>query len=798
MPLVYSTNVLTSDLRVEREPTASEPRALVGELLSPHGLALREANGAWLIVRAERAPPPVIAGTVAVTLVAAATGEPIIAALVALDPPNGPSVGVTDGSASFTSIAPGAHVLMVRADGFLPQRRTVDISPGETETLTLALTAEMPKLEELTVTASRYDVRNQSQPSLNYFSRNDIERLSELGNDPLRVLNRLPGTASLGFSSRSHVRGGALDETTVILDGVELVEAYHLRDYQSVFSAIDERVVAGMQFYSGGFPAAYGNALSGLTVIDRANPELPLHHELGLSFLYTTALSGGTFRDGKNQWLVSARRGNLDWLLNDDLGEPAYRDMFAHVGIELSLKHRLGINGFSFDDDIALTLKRDPAHAENGGSYTDNSQFWLNLESDWSDTLSSRTILRSTNFVSQRFGRIDDMDFLVGYAQDDRTLSAVGMRQDWRWSRSDRHVLTWGVDVEALEGEYRYASKAELLGVFATDDGATERALSLSPSGRDYGAYVSGRVRLADNLVADVGLRWDRQTYLPEDDDEQFSPRASLLYNVGASTDLRISMGRFFQSEDLLDLQVEDGVTDYFTPQNASHSIIGVEHRFDAGLSLRLELFRKWTHSARPRYENLFDPMAILPELRPGRVGISPDRADARGLEISVQGGSDVEWWFAYSLARAEDIIGAQRVLRSWDQRHGVSGGVAWDTGLWSLSAIATFHTGWPTTTLSLVDVPGGDGTAQVVVPGELNADRLPATQRVDFRASRAFRTATGSLRFFAEITNLTDRENPCCARYEAVPVGDGRVRLDRDERDGLPLMGNVGIAWEF
>jgi hypothetical protein len=124
-------------------------------------------------------------------------------------------------------------------------------------------------------------------------------------------------------------------------------------------------------------------------------------------------------------------------------------------------------------------------------------------------------------------------------------------------------------------------------------------------------------------------------------------------------------------------LQVEDGVTEFAPAQNASHSIASVEHRFGSDLSLRVEVFRKWTHSARPRYENLFDPLAILPELRPGRVRVSPDRAETRGLEVLLDAERPVSWWVAYSLSSAEDMIGGEQVPRSWDQRHAASGGLA-------------------------------------------------------------------------------------------------------------------------
>jgi hypothetical protein len=114
------------------------------------------------------------------------------------------------------------------------------------------------------------------------------------------------------------------------------------------------------------------------------------------------------------------------------------------------------------------------------------------------------------------------------------------------------------------------------------------------------------------------------------------------------------------------------------------------------------------------------------------------------------------------------------------------------------LSAIATFHTGWPTTTLALATVPGPNGTEQVLVPGERNAERLQSLRRIDFRASRVFDAGVGSLRFFAEVTNVTNRRNPCCVRYEAVTLSDGTVRLDRLERAGPPFTPNVGVVWEF
>jgi TonB-dependent receptor-like protein len=572
-----------------------------------------------------------------------------------------------------------------------------------------------------------------------------------------------------------------------------------LRDFQSVFSAIDQRIVSGIEIYSGGFPAAYGDALSGLTVIEQREPT-ELRQELGLSLLYTSALSSGTFRDGRSQWLVSVRRGNVDHLLNSELGEPTYGDAFLHLATALGSKHRLAVNWIGFDDDVLLRQGDGPGNHEEGRSETDSAQAWLKVDSDWNDALSSRTLLHATRFTAERHGVVDDAAELFAVADDVRRMHGSGVKQDWDWEISSRQWVSFGFEAEQLDGSYRYVSAAEQRGVLATlGPPPPPRDHALAPSGESYGAYASDRVRITDRWVADLGVRWDRQTYLPPADDEQFSPRASVLYRLGAQSDLRVSYGRFFQAEGLLDLQVEDGVLAFAPAQSATHSIVGVEHRFDNELALRVEVFRKWTESARPRYENLFDPLELLPELRPGRVQVSPDRADARGLEVFVSGNRPVAWWANYSFAKVEDVIDGARVPRSWDQRHALGAGVSWDVGPWTLNAAATLHSGWPATLLSLETAPGpGGAPTTIAVAGDRNVARLDHMRRLDFRASKDFAPKLGSLRFFAELTNVTGRENPCCLGYEPVTLPDGSEGLEGEQRHGLPLTLNVGLLWEF
>ncbi|HET8699183.1 MAG TPA: hypothetical protein VFO94_16990, partial [Gammaproteobacteria bacterium] len=133
------------------------------------------------------------------------------------------------------------------------------------------------------------------------------------------------------------------------------------------------------------------------------------------------------------------------------------------------------------------------------------------------------------------------------------------------------------------------------------------------------------------------------------------------------------------------------------------------------------------------------------------------------------------------------------------DQRNAASAGATWDVGPWSLAAVATLHSGWPATSLSLQTVTDSSGVARTVaVAGPRNAERLGPMRRLDLRASRQFMPKHGTVRFFAELTNATDRANPCCLAYDATTLPNGAIALERSEIHTLPLTGNIGLLWEF
>jgi hypothetical protein len=264
-----------------------------------------------------------------------------------------------------------------------------------------------------------------------------------------------------------------------------------------------------------------------------------------------------------------------------------------------------------------------------------------------------------------------------------------------------------------------------------------------------------------------------------------------------------LAWGRFWQSQRLNELQVEDGVTEFYPAQRAEHLVASVEQRFPASLTARLEAYDKRLSELRPRWENLFNPFELFPESRADRILVEPEGGRSRGVELTVRrdGHERIGWWASYAWSRAEDVIDGADVPRSWDQRHAVSFGL--DLRLprgWNVNLGGVFHSGWPTTAVTgVLAGNGGDEPDVELVLGPRNGGRYPDYYRLDLRAGKTFTTRGGEITIVLEVLNLTDRENLCCVEDFTYEVSDdGEVVVIPEYGTWAPLVPSLGVQWRF
>ncbi len=714
---------------------------------------------------------------------------------VETEPPDGDPLSIAD-----EILAPHKLTLQLDTGVYLVVRMAADVVSSAAETA--AARPEALEIENITVSASRYEISRDMSSSNFQIDQRTIQNMPDVGEDPVRITHRLPGAAASGASARAHFRGGEQSEVGIILNGHRLFDPFHVRDYQNIFSAIDSRAIEGVEVYTGGFPVRFGDRMSGLVLMESLDAEKPRYTEIGVSVFNTSLLFASSKND--TRWLFSARRGNLDLVIDPTFGKPSYYDVFSQIQIDITPNTTFSANGLYADDLVTVVLESEPNERESVSSTTRNAQIWLQMESSWSDRLSSATILSYVSFANRRVGDLNDMEKYVANVTDIRETEQFGVQQDWTYNPSDTHLMQWGITFLNGDAKYDYNGQAAYFLLQALYEDVTNpvsRVLTATPSGASYALYFADRRELSPKTVIEWGLRWDDQTYTDIPSDSQLSPRISLLRSLGENTEIRLSWGRYYQSQGIHELQIEDGIDNFWRAQSADHYIAGLKHNFSNSLSLRVEAFYKDMDNVRPRFENLYDPLGLIPELQPDRVRLDPSGASSRGIEISLNAErGSWSWWGSYTLSEVTDRIDGVDVVRSWDQRHAVQGGLSWSKDGWDLAFAAGAHTGWPTTDLTLeqygTDINGDP--IYVAVPGTRNALRHDAFASLDFRLSRRFNVPRGSLTAFVEVSNLTNRKNTCCIDWDVMFDQNGTPALDSSLDYWLPLLPAIGVLWEF
>jgi outer membrane receptor protein involved in Fe transport len=584
------------------------------------------------------------------------------------------------------------------------------------------------------------------------------------------------------------VRGGEADETLVRFDGMRLYNPFHLKDFQTLFSAVDPRIVSSVDVYTGGFAASYGDRMSSVIDISSLHAPAPLYHEINASFFNTSALSSGQFAAEQGEWVTSFRRSNLDlWYhaLSDAPGSPMYSDAFGKVAYRVSDRLQVTAGMLYFTDELSLSAEdqEERANAEYRDRY-----HWVRLDHEMRSTLSGSTLLAHAHLVSNRTGWTDLEGVGSGQLDDRRSFTVSSIQSDWSWHALDRWLVQFGGEVRHARGRYVYEDAAEFELLVDTSGAPTastrSRSFRVQPRQTDYSLYTTFRYGVTPGLTTDVGVRWESG---------RAGPRLGARYQVGDRTSLRASWGRVYQSQGVEELQVADGVTQFFPAQRADHASLGLEHRFVSGVTLRTEVYNKRLSHLRPRYENLLYPLTLVPELRPDRIVLAPSRARARGVEVLLyrKNASPLTWSIGYSWSAAREKLHGIDVRRSWDQQHAVSAVLEWSTEQWNASLGLVHRSGWPTTDVHLdleEDVP-------VLRAGARNARRATAYRSLDGRVERKFALRHSSVSTYLEIANLLNHGNFCCTAYE---LDDETGGLELEHRNSVPRLPSLGFVWQF
>ena len=664
LDFIYSSELLPRSLTANVEP-ATENRLLIArEILAARGLSLAVVRpGLFAVTSHGGVTEDRMAHG---RILSAVDGHAIPNAAVRLLPIQAVDWTNAEGRFAIGPVPEGSYTLRVEADGFAVAELEGVVVAADAPEPIVRLTPATAELGEIVVATSRYTLDRFGTMGAVQVTGDALAAQPAPGEDALRTLGRLPGMAQGGLSAQSNIRGSETGELLTLLDGFPLREAFHLPAYHDVFGMIDPELIGDAEVYTGGFPVRYGNRMGGVFDLRTLAADVAPHTALGLSVFNAMARNSGVLEGPDLDWLAMARIGTLKPFVRafaENAGSPTYSDVYARAGYGAPDRLRLTANYLWSRDE--LSISRD-SQGEKANLESRNSYLWVRADHDFDNGVEASLLLGQSSIDGFREGSIDNPGISTGTLADRRSSEYLDARGNVAWQINPRNWVEGGFEWTKEDAVYRYASQASytqpVADLFSRDPDLA-RAIVLTPTRERLSFFASHRWQIRDDLVSELGLRGQRTvTDGTTTENWQFDPRINLRWQFNPSTSVRAHWGRFSQTDEVHELKVEDGLTAFPEAQRSDQAIVGIDHRLNNGLAIRLEGFRKLQSDPRPHFENLLDPMSLVPEIAPDRIEVAPLAAEVRGAEISVMSeGHDLSWWLGLAWSEALDSLGGHR-----------------------------------------------------------------------------------------------------------------------------------------
>lgn len=467
------------------------------------------------------------------------------------------------GDFTFSEIPPGIYTLQCTYVGFSPKALfELRVSTNKPLEITIALSPSIQNLETVEIKGQTFKKNAEAPLGLQSISATEIYRSPGGNRDISKVLQNLPGVSSgLSFRNDLIVRGGAPNENRFFIDGIEVPNINHFATQGSSggpVGLLNVNFIREVDFFSGGFPANRGNALS--SVIDfkliEGNKEgLHGNFMLGSSDIGIT-LDGPT---GKNSNLIfSFRRSYLQFLFQALKLPflPTYNDIQFKESISLGDKDKITILGLGAFDQFALNTGvnkgvEDPEVLERNNYILGN----LPVNNQWNYTLGARWIhfqdrgsmqlALSRNHLNNQSEKFKNNinapeNQLLNYnsAEIENKLRFQINRSFGAWK------TYYGLESEQVSYTNKSEQKIEANGQI--QEISTNNKLQFL---KGAGFASANRSFVDERLSLSFGLRTDFNSYSNKTVNplKQMSPRFSASYAINEKWTGSFSTGKFFQ-----------------------------------------------------------------------------------------------------------------------------------------------------------------------------------------------------------------------------------------------------------
>jgi hypothetical protein len=365
--------------------------------------------------------------TIRGTIIDQDANSPIIGAnviVIGSDPILGSSTSL-DGIFTIQKVPVGRVSLKVTCMGY--EEITMPnllITSSKELVLDISLAESVVKMEEIVISSTPDNgvvLNEMATVSARAFSVEETKRYAGSFNDPARMVSSFAGVMPAPEGDNYiAVRGNSPKGNQWRLEGIEIPNPNHFSDEGATggpINALNSAMLANSDFFTGAFPAEYGNAFSGIFDMRLRNGNnSQREHSFSIGALGIDFTMEGPFKKGSNSsYLFNYRYSTLALLENTCVvnfdGVPKYQDLSFKVNLPTPHAGVFSFFGLAGKSNLKHELPSEENEDIMLSKFNVNSELAV-VGLNHSIPLSRNTFIESGLSVSENGSLYDEMDLV--------------------------------------------------------------------------------------------------------------------------------------------------------------------------------------------------------------------------------------------------------------------------------------------------------------------------------------------------------------------------------------------------
>ncbi|MFA8435065.1 MAG: TonB-dependent receptor domain-containing protein [Marinifilaceae bacterium] len=520
-----------------------------------------------------------------------------------------------EGEFHFTTTSTGKQTLIISFIGYEDFQLTKEVR--EMQKLIIKLKESVNSLDAVVVTAGTFSAGDNSK--LTAMKSLDVVTTAGAAGNYVAAFQALPGTSTVGESGRLFIRGGNSNESQTFIDGMRVFNPYtSTPNNVPARGRYSPTLFKGMTFSTGGYSAEYGQALSGILLLD--TEDNPTQEETNISLMSIGGAIGHTVKGEKDALSLNTSYTNmapyfklipnrLEWKkLPETLsGEAVYRHQFDkglfkfYTGFENTQFHILQ-EDIDYPDPVSYQTKNKDLYLNSSykGSFSDT---WL---------VSAGASYSLNNNREKVFSK-----------------TIANKEQNGHLKFKVKHIPTESLKL-SMGTEYFFNQSEE---IFSTKESVGKQKYNLQ--NQMAAVFTETNIYFSKNSTLTLGARGEYSDYSRE---FRLAPRISIAQKLSEHSQLSFAWGQFYQLPQNRYLRY----TNQLSEENSRQYILNYQYN-NNNRTLRTELYYK-------QYYNLIKYHStdeyFLSNFSNNGSGYS------KGLDIFWKDGktiNNLEYWISYS-----------------------------------------------------------------------------------------------------------------------------------------------------